>query len=67
MSRDEQLKSNWGTICTTVEMIATDGKKRKIQTSDSKGLLRIIQSVPSPKGNPFKLWLAQGSTSIELF
>ena len=59
LSRDEQLKSNWGTICTLVEMIASDGKKRKIQASDTKGLLRIIQSVPSPKAEPFKLWLAQ--------
>ncbi|HRP90947.1 MAG TPA: BRO family protein [Edaphocola sp.] len=59
LSRDEQLKSNWGTFCTPVEMIAADGKKRKIQTSDSKGLLRIIQSIPSPKAEPFKLWLAQ--------
>lgn len=59
LSRDEQLKSNWGTICTPVEMIAADGKKRKIQASDSKGLLRIIQSIPSPKAEPFKLWLAQ--------
>ncbi len=59
LSRDEQLKSNWGTIRTPVEMIAADGKKRKIQASDTKGLLRIIQSIPSPKAEPFKLWLAQ--------
>lgn len=59
LSRDEQLKSNWGTICTLVEMTATDGKKRKIQASGTKGLLRIIQSVPLPKAEPFKLWLAQ--------
>lgn len=59
LSRDEQLKSNWGTICTPVEMIAADGKRRKIQSSDTKGLLRIIQSIPSPKAEPFKLWLAQ--------
>lgn len=59
LSRDEQLKSNRGTICTLVEMTASDGKKRKIQASDTKGLLRIIQSVPSPKAEPFKLWLAQ--------
>lgn len=65
ISRDEQLKSNWGTICTLVEMEAADGKKRKIQASDTKGLLRIIQSIPSPKAEPFKLWLAQiGSDRI---
>ena len=34
LSRDEQLKSNWGTICTPVEMTAADGKKRKIQVSN---------------------------------
>ena len=66
LSRDEQLKSNWGTICTLVEMIAADGKKRKIQASNTKGLLRIIQSIPSPKAEPFKLWLAQvGSDRLD--
>ena len=59
LSRDKALKNNWGTICTLVEMEAADGKKRKIQASDTKGLLRIIQSIPSPKAEPFKLWLAQ--------
>ena len=54
LSRDEMFKSNWGTICTPVEMQAADGKKRKIQASDAKGLLRIIQSIPSPKAEPFK-------------
>jgi prophage antirepressor-like protein len=58
-SRDEDLKSNWGTICTPVEMTAEDGKKRKIQAANIKGLFRIIQSIPSPKAEPFKLWLAQ--------
>jgi len=66
LSRDEMLKSNWGTICTLVEMEAADGKKRKIQASNSKGLLRIIQSIPSPKAEPFKLWLAQvGSDRLD--
>jgi hypothetical protein len=66
ISRDEQLKSNWGTICTLVEMEAADGKKRKIQAADTKGLLRIIQSIPSPKAEPFKLWLAQvGSDRLD--
>lgn len=44
LSRDEQLKSNWGTICTLVEMEAADGKRRKVQAADTKGLLRIIRS-----------------------
>jgi DNA-damage-inducible protein D len=66
LSRDEMLKSNWGTICTLVEMEAADGKRRKIQASDTKGLLRIVQSIPSPKAEPFKLWLAQvGSDRLD--
>ena len=49
LSRDEHLKSNRSTICTPVEMEAADGKRSKIQASDAKGLLSIIQSIPSPK------------------
>jgi hypothetical protein len=40
-------------------MIAADGKKRKIQAANTEGILRIIQSIPSPKAEPFKLWLAK--------
>ncbi len=58
-SRDEALNYNWGTICTPVEMIALDGKRRKVQAANVKGLFRIIQSIPSPKAEPFKQWLAQ--------
>ncbi|MES2138943.1 MAG: Bro-N domain-containing protein [Bacteroidota bacterium] len=66
LSRDELLKSNWGTICTLVEMEAADGKRRKVQAADTKGLLRIIQSISSPKAEPFKLWLAQvGSDRLD--
>jgi len=66
LSRDEQLKGNWGTICTLVEMEAADGKRRKVQAADTKGLLRILQSIPSPKAEPFKLWLAQtGSDRLD--
>ncbi len=66
LSRDEQLKSNWGTICTLVEMTAADGKRRKVQAAHAQGLLRIIQSIPSPKAEPFKLWLAKvGSERLE--
>lgn len=65
-SRDPELGSKWGTICTPVEMIAADGKKRKIQAATVEGLFRIIQSIPSPKAEPFKLWLAQvGRERIE--
>ena len=65
-SRDPELGGKWGTICTPVEMIAADGKKRKIQAANIEGLLRLIQSIPSPKAEPFKLWLAQvGRERIE--
>ena len=57
--RDPQLNANWGTICTPVQMTALDGKSRKIMASDIKGLFRLIQSIPSPKAEPFKLWLSQ--------
>ena len=58
-SRDPELSSNWGTICTPVEMTAADGKRRKIQSANIEGLLRLIQSIPSPKAEPFKRWLAK--------
>ena len=48
-SRDPEPSAKWGTICTPVAMTAADGKKRKIQAADTKGILRIIQSIPSPK------------------
>jgi len=57
--RDAELNSNWGTICPLVEMMAADGKRRKVQAAHAQGLLRIIQSIPSPKAEPFKLWLAK--------
>ncbi|MBX2900940.1 MAG: hypothetical protein KF775_14910 [Cyclobacteriaceae bacterium] len=57
--RDLQLNANWGTICPLVEMTAADGKKRKIQAANTQGILRIIQSIPSPKAEPFKQWMAQ--------
>ena len=56
--RDPELNSNWGTICPLVEMQAADGKKRKIQAATMQGMFRIIQSIPSPKAEPFKIWMA---------
>lgn len=65
-ARDPELSANWGTICTPVQMPAADGKMRKIQAANTEGLLRIIQSIPSPKAEPFKCWLAQvGRERIE--
>ena len=57
--RDPLLNRNWGTICTPVAMSAADGRRRSVQAADVKGLFRIIQSIPSPKAEPFKQWLAQ--------
>lgn len=57
--RDTELDSYWGTNCPLVEMTAADGKKRKIKAADAEGLFRIIQSIPSPKAEPFKRWLAK--------
>lgn len=65
-SRDAELASKWGTICTPVEMIGLDGKRRKIQAATTTNILRIIQSIPSPKAEPFKMWLAQvGSERLD--
>jgi len=58
-SRDPELGANWGTVCTLVAMTAADGKTRKIQAASAEGLLRLIQSVPSQKAEPFKRWLAK--------
>lgn len=64
--RDAELASKWGTICTPVEMVGLDGKRRKIQAANTKNILRIIQSIPSPKAEPFKMWLAQvGSERLD--
>lgn len=65
-SRDPELNSRWGTICTLTPMIATDGKRYRTNAAKIEGVLRIIQSIPSPKAEPFKIWLAQvGKERIE--
>jgi hypothetical protein len=65
-SRDPELNLKWGTICTPVEMIASDGKKRRITAATAEGILRLIQSIPSPKAEPFRAWLARiGSERID--
>lgn len=54
-----------GTNCPPL-LVETSGGKQKMGCADAKGLLRIIQSIPSPKAEPFKLWLAQvGSDRID--
>lgn len=65
-NRDQELNSKWGTICTPVESTGKDGKKRKVLMGNTKGILRLIQSIPSQKAEPFKIWLAQvGSERLD--
>ena len=47
------------TICSQLKMKATDGKMRNTDVTDMQGVFRIIQSVPSPKAEPFKMWLEE--------
>ncbi len=56
--RDEELLKGWGQIATPLA-IETAGGKQKLNCANTEGLLRIIQSIPSSKAEPFKLWLAK--------
>lgn len=47
------------TVCRQLKMKAPDGKMRATDCSNTEGVLRILQSIPSPKAEPFKLWMAQ--------
>ena len=58
-SRDPMLDANWGTTCTPLRLTAPDGKLRATNCANTEGLFRLIQSIPSPKAEPFKRWLAQ--------
>lgn len=55
--RDEELSKGWGQIATPLP-VATAGGLQKINCSNTEGIFRIIQSIPSPKAEPFKKWLA---------
>jgi DNA-damage-inducible protein D len=57
--RDPELSSYWGTICTPLDITAPDGKIRETNCANTEGIFRIIQSIPSPKAEPFKRWLAK--------
>ena len=57
--RDPELAAFIGTNCPQVDMLTETGKRRKTLAADSKAVFRIIQSIPSPKAEPFKQWLAQ--------
>ena len=56
--RDEELSKGWGQIATPLA-IQTEGGFQKINCANTEGVFRIIQSVPSPKAEPFKRWLAK--------
>jgi prophage antirepressor-like protein len=63
--RDELLSQGWGQLVTPL-LVDTPGGKQKLNCANAQGLLRIIQSIPSPKAEPFKLWLAQvGSDRLD--
>ena len=47
------------TVCSQLKMRSADGKSYKTDVANTKGILRIIQSIPSPNAEPFKMWLAQ--------
>lgn len=57
--RDKILATYMGTNCPYVDMRDSNNKKRRLLAGSAKHLLRIIQSIPSKKAEPFKLWLAQ--------
>ena len=62
----EEEQSELYTKCVQLKLKSKDGKLRLTDTLDTKGILRLIESVPSPKAEPFKLWLANlGSERID--
>ena len=62
----EEEKSEVSTNCRQLKMKAQDGKLRETDTLDTVGIFRLIESVPSPKAEPFKVWLANlGSERID--
>lgn len=56
--RDKELAKGWGQIATPLR-ISTEGGVQRLNCGNTEGLLRMIQSIPSPKAEPFKRWLAQ--------
>lgn len=55
----EEERSELSTFCRQLKLKSTDGKSYKTDIADMQGIFRIIQSVPSPKAEPFKMWLAE--------
>lgn len=58
--RDKELAQGWGQIVTPLR-IETEGGIQRVNCANTEGLFRIIQSIPSPRAEPFKRWLAQVS------
>jgi DNA-damage-inducible protein D len=56
--RDAELRKGWGQIVTPLE-VQTEGGPQKVNCANTEGIFRIIQSIPSPKAEPFKRWLAK--------
>ena len=64
--RDVELGIYLGTNCPQIEMEGLTGKKRKVLAGNTRDVLRLIQSIPSKKAEPFKMWLAQvGSERLD--
>ncbi len=56
--RDDELSKGWGQIATPLS-VQTEGGLQKMNCANTEGIFRIIQSIPSPKAEPFKRWLAK--------
>jgi len=56
--RDKELSKGWGQIATPL-LIETPGGNQKVNCANTEGIFRIIQSIPSPKAEPFNRWLAK--------
>ena len=65
-TRMKKEGSQLPTLCSQLRMLSADGKRYKTDVADTAGIFRIIQAIPSPKAEPFKLWLAQvGKERVE--
>ena len=63
---NEEEQNELSTKCVQLKLQAKDGKLRSTDALDTKGILRLIESIPSPKAKPFKIWLANlGSERID--
>lgn len=64
--KDKELEHNWSNICINLNMQTKDGKIRKVSTSDTTGILRIIEGISTPEAEKFKIWLARlGNERLE--